>query len=242
MRITILGTGGFLNESLPYNALYLEGGCLLETPPDIVPSLARQALPLGEIRDIFISHSHGDHLFGAPFLLFQLWKASPEGPGPRILGPSDIKARLLDLARLAIRESHPYVAWIAERCAWETVEAGSRAEIGGREAEFYPMFHERETLGLGLREAGELRFQYLPDSRWDEAVGACLGLGARIAVCDINGTGADRSVHLGVEDLVPCLPALRAAGTRLVGTHLSREPESLPPGIELARPGMVLEA
>ncbi|MBN1241252.1 MAG: GNAT family N-acetyltransferase [Spirochaetales bacterium] len=238
MRVRVLGTGGFLNSGLRGNAFLVDGRLLVETPPDIVASLGAAGARAGAIEELFISHAHGDHVFGAPFLLFNAWKERGGGKGPRIVAARATRERILELAALAIRPGHPYVAWIRDEC--ESVEAapGTGFSFGPYEAECYPMFHELPTLGLGLRERGGLLFQYLPDTRWDERVGAYLSLGARLAVCDLNGTGGDRSVHMGAEDLEERLDELVPAGTRLLGTHLSGPMEARRGRVEFAREGM----
>jgi len=238
MRVRVLGTGGFLNAGLRGNAFLVDGRLLVETPPDIVASLGAAGARAGAIEEIFISHAHGDHVFGAPFLLFNAWKERGGGKGPRIVASRAVFERVLELAALAIRPGHPYVAWIRDACGFVEAAPGAGFSFGPYEAECYPMFHELPTLGLGLRERGGLLFQYLPDTRWDERVGDYLALGARLAVCDLNGTGGDRSVHMGAEDLEGRLDAIVPAGTRLLGTHLSGPMEAGRGRVEFAREGM----
>lgn len=238
MRVRVLGTGGFLNAGLRGNAFLVDGRLLVETPPDIVASLGAAGVRAGAVDEVFISHAHGDHVFGAPFLLFNAWKERGGGKGPRLVAARAVRERVLELAALAIRPGHPYVAWIRDAC--EFVEAGTETafDFGPYAAECYPMFHDLPTLGLGLREGGELLFQYLPDTRWDGRVGEYLALGARLAVCDVNGTGGDRSVHMGVEDLEGRLDALVPPGTRVLGTHLSAPMGERRGRVGFAREGM----
>ncbi len=238
MRVRVLGTGGFLNAGLRGNAFLVDGRLLVETPPDVVASLGAAGARAGAIEEIFISHAHGDHVFGAPFLLFNAWKERSGGKGPRIAASRDVRERILELAALAIRPGHPYVAWIRDACEFVEAAPDAAFAFGPYGAECYPMFHELPTLGLGLRERGGLLFQYLPDTRWDERVGEYLSLGARLAVCDLNGTGGDRSVHMGAEDIEGRLDAIVPAGTRLLGTHLSGPMVARRGRVEFAREGM----
>ena len=43
MNIRMLGTGGAINNGLPYNSFIINEDLLIETPPDIMISLFREA-------------------------------------------------------------------------------------------------------------------------------------------------------------------------------------------------------
>ncbi len=90
MIIKILGNGGALNDGLPYNSYTIDEKILIETPPDIMVSLHRENIDIYSLEAIYISHLHGDHTFGFPFLALDLfrnacsgrWKREvPHGPG-----------------------------------------------------------------------------------------------------------------------------------------------------------------
>jgi ribonuclease BN (tRNA processing enzyme) len=68
MRIQVLGNGGAINEGLPYSSFVVDGILLCETPPDIMLSLHKHAIEISSIKTVYISHLHGDHTFGLPFL------------------------------------------------------------------------------------------------------------------------------------------------------------------------------
>ena len=241
MDITILGVGGFDNVGLPFNSFLVDGRLLVETPPDILQSLRREGVDPRSIEAVFVSHTHGDHVFGAPFLLFQLWRAREASAGPlRIIGPRDLRATILRLAALAIRDDHPYVRWIEESCSFQVAEAGSRLEVLGYEARFYKMFHEKETCGLGLSQGGRLRLQYLPDTRWDEGLKAYFAEGADLVLCDVNGTGGNREVHMSLEELESNLAGIIPEGTRILGTHLADAIASSSSLVGIAEPGQRL--
>ena len=69
MIIKILGNGGAINDGLAYNAFAINGTLLCETPPDIMLSINKNSIDLASIDRIYISHLHGDHIFGLPFLI-----------------------------------------------------------------------------------------------------------------------------------------------------------------------------
>ena len=73
MIIKILGNGGALNEGLPYNSFVINHSLLCETPPDIMFSINRNVIDISTIKTIYISHLHGDHIFGFPFLILSVF-------------------------------------------------------------------------------------------------------------------------------------------------------------------------
>jgi len=74
MKVKILGIGGFGNTGLPFNSFLIDGHILVDTPPDILQSLKREGVGIEDIDSVVITHYHGDHFFGLPFLLFQYYE------------------------------------------------------------------------------------------------------------------------------------------------------------------------
>jgi ribonuclease BN (tRNA processing enzyme) len=98
MKIKILGNGGAINDGLPYNAFVINGTLLCETPPDIMLSINKNFVELSSINTIYISHLHGDHIFGLPFLIisaFFLHVGNDKKLSFIIVGPVHLKASLL---------------------------------------------------------------------------------------------------------------------------------------------------
>lgn len=244
MEILVLGAGGFDNEGLPFNSFLVDGHLLVDCPPDILVSLGREGLSASAIDSVFISHTHGDHLFGLPFLLFHFWKRGLQPP--RLIGPSDLEEALLAAAALAISPDHPYMAWMREYCGFEIVGRGPAPALAGSAPEFYRTWHAKETWGLGLRRGGRLLFQYIPDTSWDPGLLAYLGLGAELLVCDVNGSGGVKSVHMSREDLETALASLSQAQgparppLKALGTHLSAWLEEGGGRLGTVHPGMRL--
>jgi 8-oxo-dGTP pyrophosphatase MutT (NUDIX family) len=241
MTVTVLGVGGFDNEGLPFNSFLVDRNLLVECPPDILVSLGREGMDPSLIRTVFLSHVHGDHVFGIPFLLFRLWKLEPQGEGPDIVGPSGVEARVLELCALAISPDHPYLPWVREACRFVTVKAGEGSSLGPYYADFAASFHAVETLGFTLSASGKALLAYLPDTRWDDSLKARLAAGPEAAFCDVNGSGGFTEVHMSLDQVERGFAAVLPPSSRVLGTHLSR-PLPTPLGrVGTAWPGLRLE-
>ena len=226
MEVKILGTGGFANDGLPFNAFLIDGHVLAETPPDILQSLKRENVPLDAIDTILITHFHGDHCFGLPFLLFNLYLLrGGEAVKPlRLMAPQGVQAALKSLLGLAISPDHPYLAWSLSTLDIVEMEENRRVEAaGGLWFEFFRADHTPLTYSLIVGMDGEPDpvFIATSDTRWGDRLAALLARGGRLILCD-SGNG---NVHLSPEDIEFRVMPLLAPGTRLVATHYRQEPK-----------------
>jgi len=242
MKARILGVGGYENSGLAGNAFIIDGTILCEAPPDILQSLAREGLQLGDLEAVFLSHSHGDHIFGMPFLLFNLAKSKRRSERLKIIGPPDIQGFVHRLIDFSIHKGHPLNDWVEANCAFEIADEGRRLDLGDYAFEFYRTAHEKETYGFGLRSGGELKLQYIPDTRWDESLRPVFMAGSRVILCDVNGTGGNNKIHLSAAEIEANLPAFDFRRTRIYGTHLARDLGRRAGRILIARPGMTIRS
>lgn len=71
-KIRILGTGNaFLPHGRTHSLTIIDDCHLIDAPPTALLSLRKNGISPKEIRTIFITHLHGDHIFGFPFLLLE---------------------------------------------------------------------------------------------------------------------------------------------------------------------------
>lgn len=104
----MLGTG---NAFLPYGRLHsfvmIDGKHIVDCPPTAMASLRRAGIPLGDIETIFITHLHGDHVFGFPFFLLERRYISDRAMKKplTIVAAPGAKQRLLQLCQLAYPDS-----------------------------------------------------------------------------------------------------------------------------------------
>lgn len=231
MEITILGNGGAINNGLPYNAFLLDATFLVEMPPDIMCSLSKNNIDFRKIESIFISHFHGDHIFGLPFfMLMSSLAASKEGHRRKlkIYGPSNVAAIALDLTAMAMGQGSKVIDWVKENVNFIEITSGKDYNIHGDYTfEFFPTNHKIPTFGFSLWGSdNQMSFAYFPDTIWDLSFTQILQLLPRIVLIDMNGLDSDNvKKHLSLGDIKRYALRITKNRTSYYATHL-REPFS----------------
>jgi phosphoribosyl 1,2-cyclic phosphodiesterase len=244
MKITILGTGGAINDGLPYNSFAINSNVLCESPPDIMPSLAACGMDYRSIETVFISHLHADHCFGLPFLLLKRFLDAKTGGSNSPLclaGPAKLAEHTRALLGIAFGPAHPSLAWCDEYCTFLPLnEQSSWSPVDGYAADWHMLDHFDETYGFVLSRDGRARFACIPDTLWCGAVERMLSRRPDQVLLDLNGSPDDpHPVHMSEDDLVLKGLPLTDGATMFHGTHLRRWRESAHPAISFARQGDV---
>lgn len=240
MELRILGTGGFENEGLPFNAFLVDGHLLAETPPDILQSLKREKIDANDIDTIVITHLHGDHCFGLPFLLFNLYLArdARKGDPLKLFAPDGIRPWMRNLLGLAVAPDHPYVEWSLTSLDIREIREDETVPVrGGLSLRFFRSEHSPLTYSLIMTRKSDHSpvFVATSDTKWGPRLENLLALGGDFILCD-SGGAENGGVHLSpaeIETLV--LPRL-SPGARLVATHFKAESPSKG-GLSFARAG-----
>ncbi len=71
-RVDLLGTGNaFLPRGRLHSMALLDGQHLIDASPTALVALRRAGRSPADLRSVLITHLHGDHVFGLPFLLLE---------------------------------------------------------------------------------------------------------------------------------------------------------------------------
>lgn len=71
-EIMMLGTGNaFLPNGRHHSFAIIDGQHIIDAPPTALKSMRENNINISDIKTIFITHLHGDHIFGIPFLLLE---------------------------------------------------------------------------------------------------------------------------------------------------------------------------
>jgi ribonuclease BN (tRNA processing enzyme) len=227
MKLQVLGNGGFLNQGIPYNALLLGNDFLIEAPPDIMVSLRTQGIPFSKIRRIYISHFHGDHYFGMPFLALNLvnyYLETGSGIEPiEVIGPKETRFHLKRIQEIATSADNPSVSLLDKLFTFTEIDATSRLKVGSSfDMIFHKMNHSKETYGFSVIDAGVYLLTYFIDTKWDDSFVEILSNKPKYVFCDLNSQPDDKiREHLTEEELMKKALPITGGATQYVGIHLS---------------------
>ena len=182
-------------------------------------ALAQQGIDHNSLDAILLTHLHGDHCGGVPFLLIDAMLAARRARPLVIAGPRDLRPRM-DALREAL---FPGSAVMTPRfpLEWIAMEPGRAHPVLDLVVTPEPARHTRETNPTALRVEVDGRVvTYTGDTEWTEDVArAARGADLLIAECYFH----DKPVkwHLNYPDIAA--HAGRVGARRLILTHLSRE-------------------
>ncbi len=127
--LLFLGSGNaFGTEGRAFSSFLLDGRYLFDAGPTVLQQLNRAGLSTAAIEAIFISHFHGDHFFGLPFLFLDAWKEQRQND-LWLVGPPGIQERAEGLMETAFPNLPAKMTSFARR--YLEVQDGIEAEVRG---------------------------------------------------------------------------------------------------------------
>lgn len=200
-------------------------------------ALKAAGLDPGEIGTVLVSHLHGDHFGGLPFLILDgqftgrtspLTVAGPPGTAPRL--------------RQAMETLFPGSAGVTRRFGVEVTELvpGGRTSVNGVGVASFEVSHPSGAPPLALRlSVGGQVIAYTGDTAWTDALPAVAD-GADLLIAEAYYFSKAVPYHLSFADLAAHRNEL--ACRRVVLTHMSADmlARGDQPGFETARDGCVI--
>jgi len=246
MRLTIAGSGDAFGSGGRFNTCFFletaKGVLLVDCGASALIAMKASGLDASRIDAIILSHLHGDHFGGLPFLLLDAqFLAGRERP-LLVAGPPGTRKRMEEAQEMFFPRS--------SRNKW-------RFGLDVREMELQ---HETNLLGHSVRTAevlhysgapstavrvsdGERAFAYSGDTQWTDAL-IPIADGADLFIVECYAYSGDPPGHLTWTVLRPRLKELRAK--RIMLTHmnpsmLERLDEARAAGLLIAEDGAILE-
>lgn len=247
MKIHFLGNGGFIGKGLPYNSFLIDDNFLIECPPDIMTTMRNQGIQLSQIKKIYISHFHGDHYFGMPFLTLNLLARYPEKtPGAGkidVIGPKGIREHLIQLQQIAVSPDNPSVSGIDDIYNFQEIDQSSYLRLNDKhEMLFHRMSHPKETYGFSIVSDNKHQLAYLADTVWDDSFLKIISNKPKYVICDLNSDSADKkAMHMSERDIIENAIPVTGDATIYVGTHLKDNRIATQKNLIYATPGTMLE-
>jgi ribonuclease BN (tRNA processing enzyme) len=182
-------------------------------------ALAQQGIAHNSIDAILISHLHGDHCGGVPFLLIDAMLAAKRDRPLTIAGPRDLSRRMAEIREALFPGSHVMTPRFP--VDWVELEPGRPHQILDLRVMARPARHTRETNPTSLCvEVGGKVIAYTGDTEWTDDVSA-IARGADLLIAECYFYDKAIKWHL----TYPAIAAHRAelGATRVILTHMSRE-------------------
>jgi ribonuclease BN (tRNA processing enzyme) len=241
MQVTFLGSGDALGSGGRFQAcLDVRAGSdhlLLDCGASSLVAMRRFGVDPTTVDAVVVSHLHGDHFGGIPFLVLAGQFGRRTRP-LRIAGPPGVEARV----RAAMEVLFPGSGTAERKFALEFVELspGQGARIGTVEVTPYEVVHPSGAPALALRLAADARvLAYSGDTAWTDTL-LDVARGADLFVCEAYFYEKPVRYHLDYRTLLAHRD--RLACRQLVLTHMSEDMLArLPlPGVEWAEDGRVV--
>lgn len=221
-RLTFLGCGDAVGSGGRFQACLLLDGAgplvLLDCGASSLIPMKRAGIDPREVGTVLISHLHGDHFGGLPFLILD-GQFSRRTLPLTIGGPPGTAGRLRD----AQEALFPGSSSTAQRFAIAVVELAERREVvvGPVQVTAFPVVHASGAPPFALRvRYGGRTVVYSGDTEWTETLVEAAD-GADLFVCE--GYWFDKRIkyHLDWATLRANLDRLRCR--RIIVTHMSRD-------------------
>jgi ribonuclease BN (tRNA processing enzyme) len=246
MRLTIVGSGDAFGSGGRFNTCFLletaKGVLLVDFGSSSPVALKALAIDSNRVDGIVLSHLHGDHFGGLPFLLLDAQFLARRERPLLIAGPPGTRARLDQLLEVFF----PLSTLNKWNFSWEVMEidVGSASEVLGHSVSTAEVVHFSGAPSTALRISdGEKVFAYSGDTEWAEVL-VSIADGADLFIVECYNYSGHPSGHLTWQILKPRLKDLRAR--RIMLTHMSptmldRLDEMRADGLLIAQDGAVIE-
>ena len=211
----------------------------MDAGPTVLAGLKDARHTSSEIDFVLLSHLHGDHFGGLPFMIMEYLYERPRQRELLIAGPAGTESRVMDLFRAMYKEAASRPTTFPIR--FMTLVAEQNVKIGEIAIEPFAVPHqEREpSLGLKVRTDGKT-LMYSGDSGWTEQfVERTTDVDLFLCECCYWETQVD--FHINYPQFAE--NRARIGAKRVVLSHLGREVLGKLDQIkeECARDGMVIK-
>jgi ribonuclease BN (tRNA processing enzyme) len=216
LDLLFLGSGNAFAPGRYWSSFLLNGRYLFDASPVILPHLKKCGIALEEIEAVFITHFHGDHFFGLPFLFLEYRHLTPRSKALTIIGPPGLEERVRTITSAGYGDLLDHVDYPLR---FESVEDGRTGEAGGLAFLAREVEHVDDLQCFGYRvDAGGRTLAYSGDSTLCEPL-VELAEGADVFVVECSCWGEACGPHVSPRDLVELRRRLGPKPT-FVLTHL----------------------
>ena len=243
VQVAFLGSGDAVSARGNHQASYLvrspEATCLLDCGAMALASMKRDGYDPAAIDCVLLSHLHGDHFAGLPFLFIEYTYERPRSRPLVVVGPPHTAERVQALFSANYKDLAtkplPFGLEFLE------VEPDSVHDLGPLRLRPFRVPHQETEISLGLKVEVEGRtILYSGDTGWTEDLVA-QSQGTDLFICECCYFETRRTFHLDYPQIAANRE--RFGARRMVLTHLGAEVHAHRSEIdmELAYDGLVVD-
>src|SRR6476659_1270745 len=173
MKLTIAGSGDAFGSGGRLNTCFLletaKATLLVDCGASAMPALKKQGIDPNKIDAIVLSHLHGDHFGGLPFLLLDYQFTLKRERPLLVAGPPGTRERL----KAACEVFFPRSTGSKWKYEWRVQEipVGATADVLGHNVVTAEVVHQSGEPSTALRIAdGAKTFAYSGDTEWTDAL------------------------------------------------------------------------
>jgi len=190
-------------------------GILLDCGPQTLSTLKRYKKGTEDIDLILITHFHGDHFGGLPFILLEAIIQQRRKKKLTIIGPEGTKEKVEHLFNLL----YPNIASLERGfpCVYKKIDENLPIEFEGIKIAAFKMNHTPEALGYRI-ETVFSAIAYSGDTGWTNNLKS-LVLNTRFAIVECSFLSIELDSHLNLQEALILAPLTKS----LVLTHLGQD-------------------
>lgn len=223
MELTVLGCGDAFGNGGRFNTSFLltyeQEHVLIDCGASTLISLKKEGIDVSNISTIVISHFHGDHFGGLPFILISALYELPPNQELTIVGPAGVQEKTMSL----LQAMYPGTVEQVDKLKLRFVAFNQEGSliIDDKKITALPVAHSPDSCPHGVRlEWHDRVIAFSGDTSWSDSLIA-LSKNADIFICECNFMKSVDFGHLGYEELIEKRHLLQSKQLWL--THMNDE-------------------
>jgi ribonuclease BN (tRNA processing enzyme) len=224
VRMTVLGSGDAFGSGGRLHSAYLVEApgttFLLDCGPSVLQSMKRLGRDPGAIDFVLLSHHHGDHFGGVPFLFMDYRYVARRTRPFTVYGPPGTSRKVRALFSALYEQTANEPLGFAVR--YEDIAPATPICIGGLTLHPFAVPHAPELLAFGYRiEVAGRKILYSGDSAWTEDF-VTQARDVDLFLCECSTYETRLAIHISYPEIAARAKDLGCK--RLVLSHLGAEP------------------